>query len=113
VPLPFISAGGTALVVTLIAIGMLASFARTEPDAARALHARAPSRLVRLLWVPLPPLPGSTRPTTPSARSRPAGGKPGVRATRGRTAGSSRTETRRRRPGPRTGSRTTTGKERR
>ncbi|BCJ30913.1 cell division protein FtsW [Actinocatenispora sera] len=113
VPLPFISAGGTALVVTLTAIGMLAAFARTEPDAARALHARAPSRLVRLLWVPLPPLPGSTRPTTPSARSRPAGGKPGVRAARGRTAGSSRTETRRRRPGPRAGSRTTTGKERR
>ena len=33
-PLPFISDGGSALVVTLAAIGMLASFARAEPDAA-------------------------------------------------------------------------------
>ena len=44
-PLPFISDGGSALVVTLAAIGMLASFARAEPDAARALHARPPGRL--------------------------------------------------------------------
>lgn len=58
VPLPFISDGGSALVVTLAAVGMLASFARAEPDAARALHARPPARWVRLLWAPLPPLPG-------------------------------------------------------
>jgi cell division protein FtsW len=56
-PLPFISDGGSALVVTLAAVGMLASFARAEPDAARALHARPPTRWVRLLWAPLPPLP--------------------------------------------------------
>jgi cell division protein FtsW len=55
-PLPFISAGGTALVVTLAAVGMLAAFARAEPDAAKALHARPPDRWVRLLWAPLPPL---------------------------------------------------------
>jgi cell division protein FtsW len=62
-PLPFISAGGSALVVTLAAVGMLASFARAEPDAARALHARPPARWVQLLWAPLPPLPSrrSTR----------------------------------------------------
>ncbi|WP_410811435.1 FtsW/RodA/SpoVE family cell cycle protein [Micromonospora sp. 067-2] len=66
VPLPFISDGGSALVVTLAAIGMLASFARAEPDAARALHARPPARWVRLLWAPLPPLPGRRRrPATP------------------------------------------------
>ena len=46
-PLPFISDGGSALVVTLAAVGMLASFARAEPDAARALHARPPARWVR------------------------------------------------------------------
>jgi len=57
VPLPFISDGGTALVVVLAAIGMLAGFARAEPDAAQALRARNPSRLVRLLWAPLPPAP--------------------------------------------------------
>jgi cell division protein FtsW len=56
-PLPFISDGGSALVVTLAAIGLLASFARAEPEAARALHARPPDRWVRLLWAPLPPLP--------------------------------------------------------
>jgi cell division protein FtsW len=56
-PLPFISDGGTALVVALTAAGILLSFARAEPDAARALHARPPRRWVRLLWAPLPPLP--------------------------------------------------------
>ena len=61
-PLPFISTGGSALVVTLAAMGILASFARAEPDAARALHARPPARWVRLLWAPLPPLPPPRRP---------------------------------------------------
>jgi cell division protein FtsW len=61
-PLPFISAGGSALVVTLAAVGMLASFARAEPDAARALHARPPARWVQLLWAPLPPLPPTSKP---------------------------------------------------
>jgi cell division protein FtsW len=60
-PLPFISDGGSALVVTMAAVGMLASFARAEPDAARALHARPPARWVRLLWAPLPPLPAGRR----------------------------------------------------
>ncbi|MFJ5618305.1 FtsW/RodA/SpoVE family cell cycle protein [Micromonospora sp. NPDC093243] len=69
-PLPFISDGGSALVVTLAAVGMLASFARAEPDAARALHARPPARWVRLLWAPLPPLPGRRRrpASSPAAR---------------------------------------------
>lgn len=76
-PLPFISDGGSALVVVLAAVGMLASFARAEPDAARALHARPPARWVRLLWAPLPPLPvrrpsGSGRPGTPAPGTRPA-----------------------------------------
>ena len=56
-PLPLISDGGSALVVTLAMIGMLASFARAEPDAARTLHARPPGRLARILWAPLPPMP--------------------------------------------------------
>ena len=61
-PLPFISAGGSALVVTMAAVGILASFARAEPEAAKALNARPPARWVRLLWAPLPPLPPSRRP---------------------------------------------------
>jgi cell division protein FtsW len=63
-PLPFISDGGTALVVALTAAGILLSFARAEPDAARALHARPPRRWVRLLWAPLPPLPRERAPRT-------------------------------------------------
>ncbi|WP_245736703.1 FtsW/RodA/SpoVE family cell cycle protein [Micromonospora pattaloongensis] len=66
-PLPFISDGGSALVVTMAAVGMLASFARAEPDAARALHARPPARWVRLLWAPLPPHPDNRRREEPAA----------------------------------------------
>lgn len=40
VPLPLISAGGSALLTTLVAIGVLLAFARTEPGAAEALAAR-------------------------------------------------------------------------
>jgi len=71
-PLPFISDGGSALVVTLAAVGLLASFARAEPDASRALHGRPPDRWVRLLWAPLPPLPRSRgrRPPEPPPASR-------------------------------------------
>lgn len=40
VPLPLVSAGGSALITTMIAIGVLVSFARSEPGAAEALAAR-------------------------------------------------------------------------
>jgi cell division protein FtsW len=70
IPLPLISDGGSALVVMLAMIGALASFARAEPAAALALHARPPSRWVRLLWAPLPPLPAPRRAPTRGARIR-------------------------------------------
>jgi cell division protein FtsW len=60
-PLPFISDGGSALLVGLAAIGILTSFARAEPDAVRALHARPPRKWIRLLWAPLPPLPAARK----------------------------------------------------
>lgn len=41
VPLPLVSAGGSALVVTLGALGVLLAFARDEPGAREALTARA------------------------------------------------------------------------
>jgi cell division protein FtsW len=82
-PLPFISAGGSALVVTLAGIGMLASFARAEPDAARALNARPPARWVRLVWAPLPPLPPPRRP----GQSRPPAQKTTGRVPAGATKG--------------------------
>lgn len=40
VPLPLVSSGGSALVTTLTALGVVLSFARGEPDAAEALSAR-------------------------------------------------------------------------
>jgi cell division protein FtsW len=79
VPLPFISDGGSALVVSMAAIGILASFARAEPDAARALHARPSARWVRLVWAPLPPLPPPRR----KAAARPAATKAAPRASTG------------------------------
>ncbi|MCY1138684.1 putative peptidoglycan glycosyltransferase FtsW [Actinoplanes sp. Pm04-4] len=72
-PLPFISAGGSALVVTMAAVGMLASFARAEPQASLALNARPPARWVRLVWAPLPPLPPSRRPAKPTQAKAGAG----------------------------------------
>jgi cell division protein FtsW len=55
VPLPLISAGGTSLLVTVFALGMLASFARHEPAAAALLADRG--RVARLLGLPAPRLP--------------------------------------------------------
>ncbi len=43
IPLPLISYGGSALVPTLVALGLLLSFARSEPGAAAALRARRQS----------------------------------------------------------------------
>jgi cell division protein FtsW len=46
IPLPLISAGGSSLIPTMFALGMLMSLARREPSAAIALAARGPN-LVR------------------------------------------------------------------
>ena len=43
IPLPLISAGGSALLPTMFALGMLMSLARREPSAAAALAARGPN----------------------------------------------------------------------
>ena len=50
VPLPLVSAGGSALVTTMVALGMLLSFARNEPGAREILSAR-PSVVSRSLAV--------------------------------------------------------------
>lgn len=47
IPLPLVSYGGSSLITTLVAIGVLLSFARREPGAARALEARGPGMVVR------------------------------------------------------------------
>jgi cell division protein FtsW len=45
IPLPLISYGGSALLPTLVALGLLLSFARKEPGAEAALRARKRSRV--------------------------------------------------------------------
>lgn len=50
IPLPLVSAGGSALIVTMAAMGVVIAFARTEPGAAEALAAR-PGVLRRSLAV--------------------------------------------------------------
>lgn len=49
VPLPLVSYGGSALLPTLVVLGMLLAFARQEPGAAAALAARGPGPVRRLL----------------------------------------------------------------
>jgi cell division protein FtsW len=67
VPLPLVSSGGTALLTTMFALGMLLSFARQEPDCRAALSGR-PSLLRRSLVV-VPGLRGRMEPArVPSTR---------------------------------------------
>ena len=44
IPLPLVSYGGSALVPTLVALGLVIGFARREPEAARALAQRRRNR---------------------------------------------------------------------
>jgi len=54
VPLPLVSAGLSSLLVTLVALGMLMSFAKREPGASQALAAAGPGPLLRALsWLGL------------------------------------------------------------
>ncbi len=46
-PLPLVSYGGAALLITLVAVGMLLAFARSEPGATEALDARRALRRQR------------------------------------------------------------------
>jgi cell division protein FtsW len=76
IPLPLVSYGGSALLPTLVGLGMLLAFATTEPGARAALQAQRRSRRRRLR------LPrartrsgadGSSRRTQPRPRTRPRG----------------------------------------
>ena len=44
IPLPLVSYGGSALVPSLVALGLLVGFARAEPEAAAALRDRKGQR---------------------------------------------------------------------
>ncbi|MDO5661463.1 MAG: putative peptidoglycan glycosyltransferase FtsW [Brachybacterium sp.] len=69
VPLPFISSGGSALITSMIALGLLISFARQEPGAREAIGARI-GRVRRSTSVM--PAPARTR-STGSTRARSGG----------------------------------------
>jgi cell division protein FtsW len=49
IPLPLISAGGSSLIPTMFALGILMSLARREPSAAAAIAARGPHVFRRAL----------------------------------------------------------------
>jgi cell division protein FtsW len=63
IPLPFISNGGTSLVLTCAVLGMLVSFARHEPGATRAaqraVETGSTARWVRLLRLTPPRVPAA------------------------------------------------------
>jgi cell division protein FtsW len=77
IPLPLISFGGSALIPTLVAIGMLLSFARSEPGAAQALATRTINPVRR----PQAAAPARTRASRAGARrkSRSPSRRPGAR----------------------------------
>ncbi len=77
IPLPFVSAGGTSLVLTMGVLGMLLSFARHEPAAVKAAGRAArggrQSLAIRLLCLGVPSLPAKrSRAARPAARPLPA-----------------------------------------
>ncbi|WP_201931209.1 putative lipid II flippase FtsW [Nocardioides donggukensis] len=67
IPLPLISYGGSALLPSLVALGILVGFARSEPEAARALAAR---RRRRATGVSAASAPAATRPRTGQRRGQ-------------------------------------------
>ncbi len=81
IPLPLISSGGTSLVLTMFILGMLAGFARHEPDAVAHLRQRGQGRVARLLRVPIP---RSAVDGLPRRRRRPAPGRKPAAAARRR-----------------------------
>ncbi|QUH00889.1 putative lipid II flippase FtsW [Saccharopolyspora erythraea] len=103
-PLPLISSGGSSVVATMLVFGLLANFARHEPEAIAALRSLGPGRVGRLLRLPTPEPyrpPVKRRParaTTPP--SRPGVKTPGAQATR-RGSGEARARGARSGPGSR------------
>ena len=80
VTLPLISAGGTSLVLTLFIIGLLARFARSEPEAIEAQRQRVRGRLARL-FLPVPA--SAVDPVRPRRTPEERGtGRPAVRGGR-------------------------------
>ena len=88
-PLPLVSSGGSALISTMVALGMVLSFARAEPGARDALSARAGVVRASLPVVPLRPA-WPARGGTSTSTSTDAGGAATTRTARRRRARSPR-----------------------
>jgi cell division protein FtsW len=93
-PLPLISSGGSSVVTTMLVFGLLANFARHEPEAIAALRSLGPGRVGKLLLLPTPAPyrpPAKRRPARPpTSPSRPGAKTTGAQATR-RGSGDART----------------------
>ena len=91
IPLPFISAGGTSLLVTFVVFGMLVSFARHEPSAVaaaqRATASGTQGRVSRWARLPMPKAYISPKRSAPSREPSLANG-----ARRAAPSGSPRTD---------------------
>ena len=74
VQLPLISAGGTSLVLTLFIVGLLARFARSEPEAIEAERGRERGRLARI-FLPVPESAVDPVRPPPGTQRRPGGSR--------------------------------------
>src|SRR5204863_5191844 len=74
IPLPLVSYGGSALVPSLVALGLLVGFARAEPEAAAALRDRRGERRTGKKRPGRMSLPGAI--SAGSARARARTGRP-------------------------------------
>ncbi|RKT86086.1 cell division protein FtsW [Saccharopolyspora antimicrobica] len=102
-PLPLISSGGSSVVTSMLVFGLLANFARHEPEAIAALRSLGPGRVGKLLRLPTPAPyrpPAKRRPARPTPRSRPGAKGSGAAATR-RGGGDTRARGARSGPGSR------------
>jgi len=79
ITLPMMSRGGTSLVITMVVFGMLANFAKREPQAAAAIQSQGPGRIAQFLGIGVrAPRPAKVRKPRELAKVRPArnAGKP-------------------------------------
>ncbi|GAA2355897.1 putative lipid II flippase FtsW [Saccharopolyspora halophila] len=104
-PLPLISSGGSSVVTSMIVFGLLANFARHEPEAIAALRSLGPGKVGKLLRLPTPAPyrpPARRRPSRPAPSTRPGAKSSGAPGRQRSTAARSGAQTRARgaRSGP-------------
>ena len=84
IPLPLVSYGGSSLIPTMVALGVLLALARNEPQAQKALSARGPSWVQRALsWLGLEKMASSAQNRSEGAASKRTARAPRASGTRG------------------------------